>query len=171
MSFTPREFSAYEREVEHRIRRHRFNGLWTTQPFGSATFSEQTRFNLQQQRTLLRHLPDLLVSHTSGAHVLIECKGTTLNNRLSSNFTIQKQSLEACRRLHNIDFPVIVVWHDYTTSTPEEIDAINLETGRYNGFGTGTPYWLVNRSQLARTSLRLEDRLDLIVELVGKVKK
>lgn len=154
----PDTFRAFELEVCHRIKQVG----WHVQPVGMNAFDDLTKTYMGRSENPTRHYPDFLVSHPSGAYCYVEVKGTTIRHHHSEHFTIEKWSLYACK-LRSQAETTFIVWHDLSTSTPEEVEASGaLRSGRFNGVGSGDDYWLVKRSTLSLTSMTLERRLEKI---------
>jgi hypothetical protein len=122
---------------------------WECSPYGPPT-DDPIRGMLADVKpsSALRWFPDLIA--TNGKEVsLIEVKSTRAGNR---NWAIEKQSLAVAKQL-NDEFKIRVAyaWVDSDNNIEafvhyEELILLPMREGPQRGKGSGTPYWLIERS-------------------------
>lgn len=161
---TPEQHEWHERLVCETITEQ---AGWHVDRFDTRRFDDTTQRNLHHRRreSHLRHLPDLIATHRSGRHVLIECKSTTPKHVNSPNYTIEIASLNACMRWAQMSVPVLVVWHDLSASRPHAVRFLrSTREGPYYGVGSGDRYFLVDRHDLRQVSQSLPNYLNRITD-------
>ncbi len=160
---TPDQFKAHELLVCNTIEAH--DG-WHVERFDTKFFDDTTKRNLHNRKieSPLRHLPDLIATHNSGRHVLIECKSADERNLDSPNYSIEVASLDACIGWAQLSTPVLIVWHDLSATRPSAVLTLrSTRLGPPSTFGSGDPYYLVNRKDLRQVSNRLAYYLHRLV--------
>jgi hypothetical protein len=150
MPIRPEDFKQHEARVASAI--EACTG-WHVERFDVARFDDTTRRNLTRgTENAIRHLPDLIATHRTRKHVLIECKSVTPQYEDSPNYTLEMASFDACARWASWGSPVLIVWHDLSATRPNRIPWINPIEGPRLGRGSDDRYWLINRRDLAMVS-------------------
>jgi len=159
----PDHFEAHELLVCQTIEDH--DG-WHVERMDTKLFDETTKRNLHNQgvESHLRHLPDLIATHKSRGHVLIECKSVTEWHLNSPYYSIEVASLDACMRWAQYSTPVLIVWHDLSACRPHSVPALpSTRLGPPSARGSNDPYYLVDRKDLREVSSRLSYYLHRLV--------
>lgn len=149
---SPDHFKAHELLVCQTIEDH--DG-WHVERMDTKLFDKTTKRNLHNQgiESHLRHLPDLIATHKSRGHVLIECKSVAKRHLDSPDYTIEVASLDACMRWAQMTTPVLIVWHNLSATRPIAVRTLkSTRLGPPSTFGSGDPYYLVNREDLRQVS-------------------
>ena len=120
---------------------------WTVCAFGQAQIEEHVREELKQTGSWLRWLPDVLA--VCGKRVLlIDAKSEERTD--TPNYAIEKRSLDSHLRLGLAGEPVVYAWDDFRVCFAGDVNDATKTTGPDYGNGSGTPYWLVRKDDVAR---------------------
>lgn len=117
---------------------------WNVEPYGQENYPAGLRQLLANQTALDRWRPDL-IAERQGRFRLVDGKTCTERNKMSANYAIEKASLSAHEQAWG--WPVLIVFHDWQVVPAkliwELVDRDQLRAMPWNGYGSGTPAWLL----------------------------
>lgn len=122
---------------------------WQVEPFGQAQCSAMLRAALSKVDTPFRWLPDLVAFRVDGGRTrlrLIDAKSSV--NRDTPNYSFEKSSVDTaaiCSGCFHIR--TIFVTFDFMVVTPDAIFRHGVYRDGRNTRGSGTPFWLLPKTQ------------------------
>ncbi len=149
MTYTERmaAAAAWERTVVDRLHHEG----WQVEPYGQALLTPAAK-QMLQQHTMAQHrwLPDLIAGRDDST-ILVDCKATLGHQPCHA---IEKSSLSSLvAHEQNALLPVYVVFNDWHVARACELweltdDSRVCRTGPPSARGSGTPYWLFNKTKM-----------------------
>lgn len=126
---------------------------WLADRFGQAQIRDDMRKYLRRWPTPLRWLPDILAIHPgNGRHCLIDAK-TDQSKRTTDNYAVEVSVVDTGELfIRNLGTPVFYVWPDGGVMTPWIIRNRGHRRDGKGTKGSGTPFYLIDRSFALRSS-------------------
>lgn len=133
---------SHEMNVMQKLQRHG----WAVQKWGQGLLDDEIRTALvaYKPKAMWRWLPDLIAVH--GRRIfLVDAK---TDQSTTPNFSLEVDAYMAHKAMRALGLPLVYVWQDMTTNTPEGLDVVRwvLEPQRGLNAGSGTPFLLVRKA-------------------------